>query len=58
MPIDIQLFFSYTFVMPSLFKKVQIASIGELESYITKFPQTKYIDAVLSDVSGIIRGKV
>ena len=57
MPIDIQLFFSYTFVMPSLFQKVQIASIDELESYITKYPQTKYIDAVLCDISGIIRGK-
>ena len=43
--------------MPSLFKKVDIASIEELESYITKYPKTKYIDAILSDLSGIIRGK-
>ena len=43
--------------MPSLFKKVQIASIDELKSYIRKYPQTKYIDAVLCDISGIIRGK-
>ena len=43
--------------MPSLFKKVNIASFDEIESYIVKYPQTKYIDAVLSDISGIIRGK-
>ena len=39
------------------YKKVSLASLEEFESFCTNNPDIKYIDAILSDISGIIRGK-
>ena len=43
--------------MSLLFKKVNLASIDEFENFCSKYPNVKHIDAILSDISGIIRGK-
>ena len=43
--------------MTSKNKKVLIATVDEFNSFKDKNPQIKYIDAILSDLSGIIRGK-
>ena len=43
--------------MSLLFKKVNLASIDEFENFCNKYPNVKHIDAILSDISGIIRGK-
>ena len=40
------------------YKKVSLASLEEFESFCTNNPDIKYIDAILSDISGIIRGKM
>ena len=37
--------------------KVLIATVDEFNSFKERNPQIKYIDAILSDLSGIIRGK-
>ena len=39
------------------YSKVQLASIDEFHSFCKENPDVKYIDAILSDLSGIIRGK-
>ena len=39
------------------YKKVSLASLEEFESFCTNNLDIKYIDAILSDISGIIRGK-
>ena len=43
--------------MSLLFKKVNIASIDEFENFCSKHPNVKHVDAIISDTSGIIRGK-
>ena len=37
--------------------KVLLATIDEFNSFKEKNPEIKYIDAILSDLSGVIRGK-
>ena len=37
--------------------KVLIATADEFISFKEKNPEIKYIDAILSDLSGVIRGK-
>ena len=39
------------------YNKVSLASIDEFNLFCEENPDTKYIDAILTDVSGIIRGK-
>ena len=41
----------------SIYKNVNLASTDELKNYLKKYPETKYLDAIISDLSGIIRGK-
>ena len=43
--------------MSLLFKKVNISSIEEFDNFYKKYPNVKYVDAIISDTSGIIRGK-
>jgi len=43
--------------MKSIFNKVQLANLEEFDKFISDNPNIKYIDAILSDLSGIIRGK-
>ena len=43
--------------MKSLFTKVQLANQEEFDKFISDYPNIKYIDAILCDLSGIIRGK-
>ena len=43
--------------MKSIFTKVQLANQVEFDKFISDNPNIKYIDAILSDLSGIIRGK-
>ena len=43
--------------MKSIFTKVQLANKEEFDKFIFDNPNIKYIDAILSDLSGIIRGK-
>ena len=40
-----------------IYKKVRLADKKELDDYLKQYPETKYLDAVISDLSGIIRGK-
>ena len=39
----------------SIFKKVKLAESKELNNYLKEHPETKYLDAIISDLSGIIR---
>ena len=41
----------------TIYKNVKLADIQEFEDYIKKFPETKYLDAIISDLSGLFRGK-
>jgi|TARA_B100001964_G_scaffold193423_1_gene216591 glutamine synthetase len=44
--------------MPTpVYKKVSLASLEECENFFKKNPKTKYLDCIISDLSGIIRGK-
>ncbi len=43
--------------MPLLFKKVKVASIEEFNNFCNQFPNVKYIDAIVSDTAGVVRGK-
>ena len=43
--------------MKSLFTKVRLANQEEFDKFISDYPKLKYIDAILCDLSGIIRGK-
>ena len=43
--------------MKSIFTKVQLANQEEFDKFIFNNPNIKYVDAILSDLSGIIRGK-
>ena len=43
--------------MSSFFKKVELATLDEFKKFFKDNPDIKYIDAILSDLSGIIRGK-
>ena len=43
--------------MKSIYNKVKLANQLEFSKFITNKPNIKYIDAILSDLSGIIRGK-
>ena len=43
--------------MSLLFKKVNVASIEEFNNFCNNFPNVKYIDAIVSDTAGIVRGK-
>ena len=40
-----------------IYKKVKLATTEELDNYLKKYPKTKYLDTIISDLSGIIRGK-
>ena len=48
---------SETETMKSIFKKVELANIQEFNEFIRKHPKVKYLDVILGDLSGIIRGK-
>ena len=39
------------------YNKVSLATIDEFKSFCSNNPNIKYIDAILTDLSGIIRGK-
>ena len=39
------------------YNKVSLATIEEFDFFLNKNPEVKYIDAILTDVSGVIRGK-
>ena len=39
------------------YNKVNLATIDEFKSFCSNNPNIKYIDAILTDLSGIIRGK-
>ena len=43
--------------MKSKFKKVALANIDDFNNFITKNKKVKYLDVILGDLSGIIRGK-
>ena len=43
--------------MKSRYKKVELASIEEFKDFIKKNPKIKYLDVILGDLTGIIRGK-
>ena len=43
--------------MTSKYNKISLATIDEFKSFCSNNPNIKYIDAILSDISGIIRGK-
>ena len=43
--------------MSLLFNKVNISTIEEYENFCNKYPNVKYVDAIVSDTSGMIRGK-
>ena len=43
--------------MKSIFTKVQLANKDEFDKFLSDNPNIKYLDAILSDLSGIIRGK-
>ena len=39
------------------YNKVSLATVDEFKSFCSNNPNIKYIDAILADLSGIIRGK-
>ena len=41
----------------AIFKNVELATNEELINYLKENPETKYIDAITSDLSGLFRGK-
>ena len=41
----------------AIFKNVELATNEELINYLKENPETKYIDAIISDLSGLFRGK-
>ena len=41
----------------SIYKNVKIANELELNNYLKQYPETKYLDAIISDLSGLFRGK-
>ena len=43
--------------MKSKYKKVELATIEEFDIFIKKHKKIKYLDVILGDLSGIIRGK-
>ena len=43
--------------MKSKFKKVALANIDDFNNFITENKKVKYLDVILGDLSGIIRGK-
>ena len=43
--------------MESKYKKVQLATIEEFYIFLEKNKKIKYLDVILGDLSGIIRGK-
>ncbi len=43
--------------MSLLFNKVSISKLEEFDNFCKKYPNVKYVDAIISDTSGIIRGK-
>ena len=43
--------------MKSKYKKVELASIEEFSYFIKQHKKIKYLDVILGDLSGIIRGK-
>ena len=43
--------------MKSKYKKVELASIKEFEDFVIKNQKVKYLDVILGDLAGIIRGK-
>ena len=43
--------------MKSKYKKVELASIHEFEDFVKQHKKIKYLDVILGDLSGIIRGK-
>ena len=43
--------------MKSKFKKVALANINEFNNFIKQHQKVKYLDVILGDLSGIIRGK-
>ena len=43
--------------MKSKYKKVELASIQEFEDFVKQHKKIKYLDVILGDLSGIIRGK-
>jgi len=43
--------------MKSKYKKVELSNLEEFKSFINKHKKIKYLDVILGDLSGIIRGK-
>jgi glutamine synthetase len=43
--------------MKSKYKKVELASIQDFEDFVKQHKKIKYLDVILGDLSGIIRGK-
>ena len=43
--------------MKSKYKKVELSSPEEFKIFINKHKKIKYLDVILGDLSGIIRGK-
>ena len=43
--------------MKSKYKKVELASIEEFSYFLKQHKKIKYLDVILGDLSGIIRGK-
>ena len=43
--------------MKSKFKKVALANIDDFNNFVTENKKVKYLDVILGDLSGIIRGK-
>ena len=41
----------------TIYKNVELATKKELDNYLKKYPNTKYLDAIISDLSGLFRGK-
>ena len=41
----------------SIYKNVELATNKELDNYLKNYPDTKYLDAIISDLSGLFRGK-
>ena len=43
--------------MKSKFEKVALANINDFNNFINQHKNIKYLDVILGDLSGIIRGK-
>tara|TARA_B100000686_G_scaffold354246_1_gene463466 strand:+ start:767 stop:2143 length:1377 start_codon:yes stop_codon:yes gene_type:complete len=41
----------------TIFKNIKLANKNELDDYLKEYPDTKYLDAIICDLSGLFRGK-